>query len=56
MGVPWIDVGYAAKVKDDVDIVFWETGALFGGVDIECAIPLQTVETFFDAGWISLCL
>ena len=41
--IPWIDVGYSGEVKDYVDVVFWESGSLFGGMDIECTISLQTI-------------
>jgi len=42
-GGPWIDVGDEAEVKEDVDVVFWVTFTVFGGVDIEFSVPFQTI-------------
>ena len=48
-GKPGVDKGYAAKVEDDVDVVFWESGSAFGWMNGAGSVSFKTIETFFDS-------
>ena len=48
-GKPGVDKGYAAKVEDDVDVVFWESGSAFRWMNGAGSVSFKTIETFFDS-------